>query len=79
MPDRCVVLGCFNLANNVAKGILLHRISFFNDDSSKTQKKAMGRLGPGQLSERHQILPFQGGFSTKNYDHITKLIKTSKY
>ena len=33
----------------------------------------------GLLSERHQILHFQGGFSTKNYDHVTKLIQISKY
>ena len=31
------------------------------------------------LLEWHQIMAFQGGFSTEKYDNITKLIKNSKY
>jgi hypothetical protein len=30
-------------------------------------------------SKRHQILKFQGEFSTQNYDNITELVKNFKY
>ena len=77
MPVRCVVFSCSNLAHNVAKGISLHRISFSIEETSeaprsKTQKKAMDRLGliytiPDYYRSDIKLI------------YLTKLIKNSKY
>ena len=45
--SQCVVFVCSNHANNVAKGILIHLISFLmTRERSKAHKKAIDQLGP---------------------------------
>ena len=52
MPARCVVYGCSN-ESNLAKGISLHRVPFWNDDrreAKKRRKKWLNFIGQKRMS-----------------------------
>ena len=48
MPDRCVVVGCFNVPS-LEKGIALHKIPFFGDDRNKAKARRKKRTEFVQL------------------------------